>query len=128
MVMKKRGLAKVKDLFWYSDSEPNEILISFCHLIALPASIIVEHHNPSWLLVAGAIAAGAFQMWAVVWNGTLRMRLLAVQIATLIAIMTIVNLCMTGLMEGSRTGWIVIGLFACWNTVRVFKEKIEKGV
>lgn len=126
--MKKRGLAKVKDLFWYSDSEPNEILISFCHLIALPASIIVEHHNPSWLLVAGAIAAGAFQMWAVVWNGTLRMRLLAVQIATLIAIMTIVNLCMTGLMEGSRTGWIVIGLFACWNTVRVFKEKIEKGV
>jgi hypothetical protein len=128
MVMKKRGLAKVKDLFWYSDSEPNEILISFCHLIALPASIIVEHHNPSWLLVAGAIAAGAFQMWAVVWNGTLRMRLLAVQIATLIAIMTIVNLCMTGLMEGSRTGWIVIGLFACWNTIRVFKEKIEKGV
>lgn len=126
--MKKRGLAKVKDLFWYSDSEPNEILISFCHLIALPASIIVEHHNPSWLLVAGAIAAGAFQMWAVVWNGTLRMRLLAVQIATLIAIMTIVNLCMTGLMEGSRTGWIVIGLFACWNTIRVFKEKIEKGV
>lgn len=126
--MKKRGLAKVKDLFWYSDSEPNEILISFCHLIALPASIIVEHHNPSWLLVAGAIAAGAFQMWAVVWNGTLRMRLLAVQIATLIAIMTIVNLCMTGLMEGSRTGWIVIGLFACWNTVRVFKEKVEKGV
>jgi hypothetical protein len=67
-------------------------------------------------------------MWAVVWNGTLRMRLLAVQIATLIAIMTIVNLCMTGLMEGSRTGWIVIGLFACWNTIRVFKEKIEKGV
>jgi hypothetical protein len=128
MVMKKRGLAKVKDLFWYSDSEPNEILISFCHLIALPASIIVEHHNPSWLLVAGAIAAGAFQMWAVVWNGTLHMRLLAVQIATLIAIMTIVNLCMTGLMEGSRTGWIVIGLFACWNTIRVFKEKIEKGV
>ncbi len=126
--MKKRGLAKVKDLFWYSDSEPNEILISFCHLIALPASIIVEHHNPSWLLVAGAIAAGAFQMWAVVWNGTLHMRLLAVQIATLIAIMTIVNLCMTGLMEGSRTGWIVIGLFACWNTIRVFKEKIEKGV
>jgi len=128
MVMKKRGLSKVKDLFWYSDSEPNEILISFCHLIALPASIIVEHHNPSWLLVTGAIAAGAFQMWAVVWNGTLRMRLLAVQVATLIAIMTIVNLCMAGLMEGSRTGWIVIGLFACWNTVRVFKEKVEKGV
>ena len=30
--MKKQGLAKVKDLFWYSDSEPNEVLIAFCHI------------------------------------------------------------------------------------------------
>ena len=102
--MRSRGLKKVKELFWYSDSEPNEILIAFCHLIALPASIIVEHHTPSWLLVFGAILAGSFQMWAVVWNGTLRMRLIAVQIATLIAVSTIINLCAAGLMEGSRTG------------------------
>ena len=126
--MRTRGLKKVKELFWYSDSEPNEILIAFCHLIALPASIVVEHHTPSWLLVFGAILAGSFQMWAVVWNGTLRMRLIAVQIATLIAISTIINLCAEGLMEGSRTGWIVIGLFAAWNCIRVFKEKLDKGV
>jgi len=126
--MKLQGFAKLKSLFWYSDSEPNEILISFCHLIALPASIIAEHNNPSYLLVLGAILAGSFQMWAVLWDGTLRMRLIAVQIATLIAISTIINLCMEGLMVGSRLGWIVIGIFAIWNTVRVFKEKLDKGL
>jgi len=121
-----KALEKAKALFWYSDSEPNEILIAFCHIIALPASLFVEYDNPSTALIIGAIAAGAFQMWAVLFNGTLQMRLIAVQIATLIAVMTIVNLCMNGLMAGSRTGWIVIGIFAIWNTIRVFKEKIER--
>jgi len=41
---------------------------------------------------------------------------------------TIINLSMVGLMEGSRTGWIIIFLFACWNVIRVEKEKIAKGV
>jgi len=122
----EKALKKAKALFWYSDSEPNEILIAFCHIIALPASLFVEYDNPSTALIIGAIAAGAFQMWAVLFNGTLQMRLIAVQIATLIAVMTIVNLCMNGLMAGSRTGWIVIGIFAIWNTIRVFKEKIER--
>jgi len=122
----EKALKKAKALFWYSDSEPNEILIAFCHIIALPASLFVEYDNPSTTLIIGAIGAGAFQMWAVLFNGTLQMRLIAVQIATLIAVMTIVNLCMNGLMTGSRTGWIVIGIFAIWNTIRVFKEKIER--
>ena len=123
--MKVKGLAKVKELFWYSDSEPNEVLIALCHIIALPAALCVDFDNPSVLLIAGGIAAGAFQMWAVVWNGTLKMRLLAVQIAALVALMTIENLWVEGLLSGSRVGWVIIGLFAIWNTIRVFKEKIE---
>ena len=122
----KKAIEKAKSLFWYSDSEPNEILIAFCHIIALPASLIAEYSEPSITLIIGAIAAGMFQMWAVLFNGTLKMRLIAVQIATLIAVMTIVNLCMNSLMTGSRTGWIVIGIFAIWNTIRVYKEKIER--
>ena len=122
----KKAIEKAKSLFWYSDSEPNEILIAFCHIIALPASLISEYSEPSITLIIGAIAAGMFQMWAVLFNGTLKMRLIAVQIATLIAVMTIVNLCMNSLMTGSRTGWIVIGIFAVWNTIRVYKEKIER--
>jgi len=121
-----RGVQKIKELFWYSDSEPNEVLISFCHIFALPCSLIWEFDNPSLMLILGGASAGLFQLWAVVWKGCLKYRLLAVQIASLIAIATVLNLSMAGLMEGSRVGWIIILIFAIWNTVRVFKEKLER--
>ena len=126
--MQKKGLAKVKDLFWYSDSEPNEVLIAFCHIFALPAALCVDFDNPSIPLILAGIAAGSFQMWAVLWNGTLRMRLYAVQIAALIAIGTVENLFVGGLLNGSRIGWAIIMMFAIWNTIRVYKEKLEKGL
>ena len=126
--MGKKGLAKVKDLFWYSDSEPNEVLIAFCHIFALPAALCVDFDNPSIPLILGGVAAGIFQMWSVVWDGTLRMRLYAVQIAAVIAFMTVENLFVEGLLNGSRIGWAIIMVFAMWNTVRVFKEKMEKGL
>lgn len=122
----KKGLAKLKELFWFSDSEPNEVLIAFCHLIALPAALIVEFPEKPFLLCMGAIIAGSFQMWAVLWSGSLKYRLLAVQLATIIAIITVINLSIEGLMYGSRVGWVIIMFFAMWNTVRVFKEKIER--
>ena len=121
-----RGWAKVKDLFWYSDSEPNEVLIAFCHLICLPLALVMEFEDPNILFVIGGVATGAFQLWAVIWRGCLKYRLIAVQVATLVAVMTIINLSMAGLMTGSRTGWIIIGVFAFWNTIRVFKEKINR--
>ena len=124
----KKGLSRFKELFWYSDSEPNEVLIAFCHMIALPATMIVEFHTPNRFLCLGAILAGVFQMWAVLWNGTLKMRLLAVQVASLIAVMTIINLIQMGILGGANVGWVIIGLFAFWNTIRVFKEKLDKGV
>jgi len=126
--MGKKGLAKVKDLFWYSDSEPNEVLIAFCHIFALPAALCVDFDNPSIPLILGGVAAGLFQMWSVVWDGTLRMRLYAVQIAAIIAFMTVENLFVEGMLNGSRIGWAIIMVFAMWNTVRVFKEKMEKGL
>jgi hypothetical protein len=121
-----KGAKKVKELFWYSDSEPNEVLIAFCHIVALPAALLVEFDNPSLLLILGGLGAGLFQLWAVVWSGRLKYRLIAVQLATVIAVMTVINLCLAGLMEGSRTGWITILGFAAWNCIRVFKEKIER--
>ena len=125
--MKTRGLAKIKELFWYSDSEPNEVLIAFCHVFALPAALCVDFENPSIPLILLGIAAGSFQLWAVVWNGTLKMRLYAVQIAAIIALMTVENLFVGGLLNGSRIGWAIIMCFAFWNTVRVFKEKSERN-
>lgn len=122
------GLKKAKELFWYSDSEPNEVLIAFCHIFALPAALCIDFDNPSFILIAAGILAGGFQLWAVIWNGTLKMRLYAVQIAALIAIATVENLIAAGLMNGSRVGWGIIGAFAIWNTVRVFKEKLQRGL
>ena len=101
------------------------MLIAFCHLVALPASLIVEFEHKSVWLCVGAIVAGLFQMWAVLYNGTLRMRLIAVQAATLIAISTVVNLYWADLLSGSRVGWIIIMLFAAWNTIRVFNQKLH---
>mgnify|MGYP000064594434 CR=1 FL=1 len=125
--MRKQGLEKVKDLFWYSDSEPNEVLIAFCHIMVLPCAILIEFEDPSFLAITVGVLSGLFQLWAVVWNGSLKYRLIAVQVASLIAAMTIVNLYMSNLLEGSRIGWCIIGAFAAWNTIRVFKEKLERN-
>jgi len=124
--MKNKGYKRFVELFWFSDSEPNEVLIAFCHILCLPAALISEFDTPSILFILGAISAGSFQLWSVLWNGTLKMRLLAVQIAAAIAVMTVINLSMEGLMKGSRTGWIIIMLFAFWNAIRVFNEKLQK--
>jgi len=123
-----KGLAKLKALFWYSDSEPNEILIALCHLIVLPCSIISEFNNPSILLISCGMFAGLFQLWAVLYKSCLKYRLMAVQLASIIAIITVINLYIGDLLQGSRVGWFIILLFAAWNTVRVFKEKIERTV
>ena len=123
-----KGWNKVKDLFWYSDSEPNEVLIAFCHVVALPSSMIIEFNSPNPLFILGGIGAGLFQLWAVLFKGCLKYRLIAVQLASIIAVMTVINLFLEGLMEGSRVGWVIILMFAFWNTVRVFKEKMERNV
>ena len=123
-----KGLNRAKEIFLYSDSEPNEVLIALCHLIALPASILFEYENPMPLLCVGAISAGLFQMWAVLYSGSQKMRLYAVQLATVIALMTIENLWAAGLLEGSRLGWVIIGMFAGWNTIRVYQEKLKKSL
>lgn len=125
--MKKlQGLEKLKELFWFSDSEPNEVLIAFCHLICLPLAIAYDFEDAHWGLMFFGIASGAFQLWAVLWAGCLRYRLMAVQIATLIAVSTCVNMYMDDILKGSNTGWVIILVFAIWNTIRVVKEKLEK--
>lgn len=122
----KKGLDRFKELFWFSDSEPNEALIALCHIIALPGALCVDFANPNPFFIAGSIGAGLFQLWAVLLNGTLRFRLLAVEIAGAIAIMTVINLYLEDLLNGSRLGWVIICMFALWNIVRVIKEKITR--
>lgn len=116
----------MKELFWYSDSEPNEVLIGMCHVICLPAAIWVDFivFNPFLALLG--IVGGLFQLYASAWCGCLNKRLFAVQLSALIGIGTCVNLYSQGLLQGSRTGWVIIAAFAIWNMVRVFKEKLSR--
>ena len=51
-----RGLKKAKNLFWYSDSEPNEVLIAFCHLVCLPLAIAYDFEDAHWAYVWYSIA------------------------------------------------------------------------
>ena len=118
----KQIAKKIKTIYLFSDSEPNELLISFVHMLALPAAICVDMNNPYIPLVIGGILVGAYQFYAVVC-GCLSKRLRAAKLAFLVAIVTVMNLSMMGLLNGSRFGWLIIMLFAGWNLVRVQQEK-----
>lgn len=123
---KRKGFSRIKDLFWYSDSEPNEVLIGMCHLICLPAAIWYDFAVPNPFLLVGGMIAGAYQLYAAAWCGCLNKRLFAVQVAALIGIATCVNLYRQDLLVGSGLGWVIIAFFALWNMIRVFNEKIYR--
>ncbi len=121
----KKGWLKFKDIFLYSDSEPNEVLIGMLHAVILPFAML-EIADPLLILQAGASFVGFFQLYAVLYNGTLRIRKYAVQLACLVAIATVVNYTMSGMMQGSHFGWLLILVFAIWNLVRVTREELSK--
>lgn len=118
---------RIKQILFYSDSEPNEMLIGMCHMICLPASLCVEFNNPDVLLISLAILSGLYQFYAVYINN-LKHRYYAVQCATTIAFATCYSLYSYDLLEGSRLGWCIIFVFAMWNTFRVMTEKISRGL
>lgn len=121
----KKGWARFKEIFLYSDSEPNEVLIGILHALILPVAML-EMMDPNNFLQIGASAVGFFQLYAVLYNGTLRIRKLAVQLATLVAIMTVVNYFLADMLHGSHFGWLLILIFAIWNLIRVTREQFER--
>ena len=121
----KKGLSKFKEIFLYSDSEPNEVLIGLLHALILPVAML-ELMSPNNFLQVGASAVGFFQLYAVLYNGTLRIRKIAVQLATLVAVATVVNFFLAGMLHGSHFGWLLILIFAVWNLIRVTREQFER--
>ena len=122
----KKGFKKFKEIFLYSDSEPNEVLIGLLHAVILPFAML-EIGKPSIVLQIMASLVGFFQLYAVLWNGTLKIRKWAVQAATLVAIATVVNYAWAGMLQGSHFGWLLILVFAIWNLVRVTREEISQN-
>jgi hypothetical protein len=120
-----QGLKRFKEIFLYSDSEPNEVLIGMLHAIILPFAMI-EIGSPLLLFQLLVSVVGFFQLYAVLYNGTLRMRKWAVQAACLVSIATVVNYVMAGMMQGSHFGWLLILVFAIWNLIRVTREELTR--
>lgn len=54
------GLQRVKDIFWYSDSEPNEIMIALAITFVLPLMIYRDFVIQNWMLGIFGIVAGHF--------------------------------------------------------------------
>ena len=121
----KKGIKRFNEIFLYSDSEPNEVLIGVLHALILPFAMM-ELGNPLLLLQIAASMTGFFQLYAVLYNGSLKIRKIAVQLATLVAIATVLNYCLNGMMNGSHYGWLLILIFAVWNLIRVTKEEIAR--
>jgi hypothetical protein len=121
----KKGIKRFNEIFLYSDSEPNEVLIGVLHALILPFAMM-ELGNPLLALQIAASMTGFFQLYAVLYNGLLKIRKIAVQLATLVAIATVLNYCLNGMMNGSHYGWLLILIFAVWNLIRVTKEEIAR--
>lgn len=122
----KNPFSQAKHILLYSDSEPNELLIGMLHFLILPFAML-ELGNPLLLFQIGASAAGLFQLYAVLCNGTLTLRKYAVMLAIVIALMTVVNYFMAGMLSGSHIGWLLILGFAIWNLIRIEREHLTRG-
>jgi len=122
-----KGFKKFQEIFMFSDSEPNEVLIGLLHAIILPFAMF-ELGNPLAIMQILASFTGLFQLYAVLYNGSLKLRKIAVQLATLVAMGTCINYAMEGLMKGSHLGWLLILIFALWNLIRVTKEDHQRQI
>jgi phosphoglycerol transferase MdoB-like AlkP superfamily enzyme len=121
----KEAIKRAREIFLYSDSEPNEVLIGILHMLILPFAML-EIGTPWILLQIVAHLVGAFQLFAVLFNGGLKLRKSATMLATLVAIATCANYTMAGMMRGSHLGWLLIMIFAIWNLIRVTTEDIKR--
>lgn len=121
----KKGIDRFMEIFLYSDSEPNEVLIGVLHALILPFAML-ELGDPYLFVQLIASAVGLFQLYAVLFDGSLKIRKLAVQFATMIAAGTVINYYQMGMLNGSNFGWLLILVFAIWNLIRVTKEQIVK--
>jgi len=117
---------RAKEILLYSDSEPNELLIGLLHAVILPFAML-EIGEPFIVFQILASISGFFQLYAVLIDCRLKMRVLAVKLAMLIAVSTVINYYMAGMLSGSHFGWLLILVFATWNLVRVEQERLQSG-
>lgn len=121
-VMEEKGLKRAISIFKYSDSEPNEVFTSILHTFILPVALWTEMFS-SPVLCLVSMACGLYQGYAVLFNGGLGVRAYAVKVAFLVAVATVLNYYLEGMLHGSNMGWVLVLIFSAWNIVRVENQK-----
>jgi hypothetical protein len=69
------------------------------------------------------MACGIYQGYAVLWSGNLKTRAYAVKVAFLVAVATVLNYFIEGMLQGSNIGWVLVLIFSAWNIIRVENQK-----
>ena len=104
--MIKKALGRAREIFLYSDSEPNEILIGILHMLILPFAMLE--------IASLGLYFKSLHTWWVPFSslpcystksGTPKV---ATLLATLVAVATCANYTMAGMMHGSHLGWLLI--------------------
>ena len=115
----KHNLTKI---LGFADSEFLELLIAGLHTFLLPAAVWAEI-GFKWHILIFAIGGGLFQFYSVGMRD-LRCRYYSTVIATLVAVLTVEQYVMTGLIweAPSRFGWVFIAMAAIINQIRVTKQ------
>jgi hypothetical protein len=75
------------------------------------------------IIVRFSMLCGVYQGYAVLWSGDLKVRLYAVKIAFLVAVATVLNYYLEGMLHGSNMGWVLVLIFSAWNIIRVENQK-----
>ena len=95
---------------------------SILHTFILPAALYTEMFSSPLLCVASMLC-GVYQGYAVLWDGGLGIRAKAVKVAFLVAVATVLNYLMEGMLHGSNMGWLLVLIFSGWNIIRVENQK-----
>jgi len=116
---------KVKEILLYSDSHCLELMFGLLHACILPLAMF-ELGEPWLLLQIGAVFAGVFQLYALLWRGCIHARKRAVQIACIVSVATVLNFSMAGMMKGSHLGWALVLVMNLWVLVRLTREAFQR--
>lgn len=105
-------------ILMHSNSEPNELMIGLLHFVILPFAML-ELGEPLLILQISASLVGLFQLYSVLFDGSLEMRKWSAQAACMIAASTVVNYSLVDMLHGSHLSWLLIFGFSIWNCYRL---------
>ena len=124
--MKTKGLAKIKELFWYCDSQPTEITLGAALMILAPIATFIElGFMPIYQLLL--VGAGFYQLYCIA-QGKLDCRVRAAMLTFGLYSTTLTMYIITiGLPTPTHYGWIIFVLSSFGNLKRLKTEQLHRN-